>query len=115
MKRALLAGAFALAAMAAAPRPAHALFGVGDVVICTNCTSELAELARQAETIAQWGQQAQQMAQRIQQAKAQLDALTGVRDLGSAEGSTVWVLIRRLNSSCNRSIAFVVQIGRAHV
>ena len=25
-----------------------------------------------------------------------------------AEGSTVWVLIRRLNSSCNRSIAFVV-------
>src|SRR6476620_6245986 len=27
----------------------------------------------------------------------------------SAEGSTVWVLIRRLNSSCNRSIAFVVQ------
>src|ERR1700737_1467205 len=24
----------------------------------------------------------------------------------SAEGSTVWVLIRRLNSSCNRSIAF---------
>ncbi|KAH2818790.1 hypothetical protein KXV85_003664, partial [Aspergillus fumigatus] len=26
----------------------------------------------------------------------------------SAEGSTVWVLIRRLNSSCNRSIAFVV-------
>src|SRR5207237_286941 len=27
----------------------------------------------------------------------------------SAEGSTVWVLIRRLNSSCNRSIAFVVR------
>ena len=26
----------------------------------------------------------------------------------SAEGRTVWVLIRRLNSSCNRSIAFVV-------
>ena len=26
----------------------------------------------------------------------------------SAEGSTVCVLIRRLNSSCNRSIAFVV-------
>ena len=26
----------------------------------------------------------------------------------SAEGSTVWVLIRRLNSSCNRSTAFVV-------
>ena len=25
----------------------------------------------------------------------------------SAEGSTVWVLIRRLNSSCRRSIAFV--------
>jgi hypothetical protein len=25
----------------------------------------------------------------------------------SAEGSTVWVLIRRLNSSCSRSIAFV--------
>src|SRR5437016_9350102 len=24
----------------------------------------------------------------------------------SADGSTVWVLIRRLNSSCNRSIAF---------
>ncbi len=28
----------------------------------------------------------------------------------SAEGSTVWVLIRRLNSSCNRSIAFVTAI-----
>src|SRR4051812_27446434 len=27
----------------------------------------------------------------------------------SAEGSTVCVLIRRLNSSCNRSIAFVVR------
>src|SRR3954470_11988905 len=26
----------------------------------------------------------------------------------SAEGRTVWVLIRRLNSSCKRSIAFVV-------
>src|SRR4051812_49915945 len=26
----------------------------------------------------------------------------------SAEGSAVWVLIRRLNSSCRRSIAFVV-------
>jgi hypothetical protein len=26
----------------------------------------------------------------------------------SADGSTVWVLIRRLNSSCKRSIAFVV-------
>ena len=25
----------------------------------------------------------------------------------SAEGSTVWVLMRRLNSSCNRSTAFV--------
>ena len=25
----------------------------------------------------------------------------------SAQGSTVWVLILRLNSSCNRSIAFV--------
>ena len=30
----------------------------------------------------------------------------------SAEGSTVWVLIRRLNSSCNRSIAFVVRALR---
>ena len=28
----------------------------------------------------------------------------------SAQGSTVWVLIRRLNSSCNRSIAFDVRI-----
>jgi len=28
----------------------------------------------------------------------------------SAEGSTVWVLIRRLNSSCRRSIAFDVRI-----
>src|ERR1019366_2597144 len=28
----------------------------------------------------------------------------------SAEGSTVWVLIRRFNSSCNRSIAFDVRI-----
>jgi hypothetical protein len=27
----------------------------------------------------------------------------------SAEGSTVWVLMRRLNSSCTRSIAFVVR------
>src|SRR3954454_19195989 len=27
----------------------------------------------------------------------------------SAEGSTVWVLIRRLNSSCSRSTAFVVR------
>src|SRR4051794_11022581 len=27
----------------------------------------------------------------------------------SAEGRTVWVLIRRLNSSCSRSIAFVVR------
>src|SRR3954467_8844610 len=27
----------------------------------------------------------------------------------SAEGSTVWVLIRRLNSSCKRSTAFVVR------
>src|SRR3954469_10487937 len=27
----------------------------------------------------------------------------------SAEGRTVWVLIRRLNSSCKRSIAFVVR------
>src|SRR3954468_16275425 len=27
----------------------------------------------------------------------------------SAEGSTVWVLIRRLNSSCRRSTAFVVR------
>ena len=30
----------------------------------------------------------------------------------SAQGSTVWVLIRRLNSSCNRSIAFEVRIDR---
>src|ERR1700731_2004861 len=30
----------------------------------------------------------------------------------SADGSTVWVLIRRLNSSCNRSIAFVVRTLR---
>jgi hypothetical protein len=29
----------------------------------------------------------------------------------SAEGTTVWVLIRRLNSSCNRSIPFDVQIN----
>ena len=28
----------------------------------------------------------------------------------SAQGSTVWVLMRRLNSSCNRSIAFEVRI-----
>src|SRR3981189_3862850 len=28
----------------------------------------------------------------------------------SAEGRTVWVLIRRLNSSCKRSIAFDVRI-----
>jgi len=28
----------------------------------------------------------------------------------SAQGSTVWVLIRRLNSSCNRSIAFEVRM-----
>jgi hypothetical protein len=27
----------------------------------------------------------------------------------SADGSTVWLLIRRLNSSCNRSIALVVR------
>ena len=27
----------------------------------------------------------------------------------SAEGSTVWVLMRRLNSSCSRSIALVVR------
>ena len=27
----------------------------------------------------------------------------------SAEGSTVWVLIRRLNSSCSRSMALVVR------
>ena len=27
----------------------------------------------------------------------------------SADGRTVWVLIRRLNSSCRRSIAFVVR------
>ena len=27
----------------------------------------------------------------------------------SADGNTVWVLILRLNSSCNRSIAFVVR------
>jgi hypothetical protein len=30
----------------------------------------------------------------------------------SADGSTVWVLIRRLNSSCNRSIALVVRRRR---
>src|SRR4030081_1908406 len=30
----------------------------------------------------------------------------------SADGSTVWVLIRRLNSSCSRSIAFVVRTLR---
>ena len=30
----------------------------------------------------------------------------------SAEGSTVWVLIRRLNSSCRRSIALVVRALR---
>ena len=30
----------------------------------------------------------------------------------SAEGSTVWVLIRRLNSSCSRSMAFVVRAER---
>jgi len=30
-----------------------------------------------------------------------------IDELG-CKGSTVWVLIRRLNSSCNRSIAFVV-------
>src|SRR5215470_1688374 len=29
----------------------------------------------------------------------------------SADGSTVWVLIRRLNSSCSRSIAFVVRVA----
>jgi hypothetical protein len=30
----------------------------------------------------------------------------------SADGSTVWVLLRRLNSSCNRTIAFVVRALR---
>src|SRR5216684_3625941 len=30
----------------------------------------------------------------------------------SADGRTVWVLIRRLNSSCNRSIALVVRTLR---
>ena len=30
----------------------------------------------------------------------------------SADGSTVWVLILRLNSSCSRSIAFVVRALR---
>jgi hypothetical protein len=30
----------------------------------------------------------------------------------SADGSTVWVLMRRLNSSCKRSIAFVVRTLR---
>jgi hypothetical protein len=33
----------------------------------------------------------------------------------SADGSTVWVLIRRLNSSCRRSIAFVVLALRHRV
>src|SRR3982751_2609072 len=31
----------------------------------------------------------------------------------SAEGSTVWVLMRCLNSSCRRSIAFVVRASSA--
>jgi hypothetical protein len=29
----------------------------------------------------------------------------------SADGRTVWVLMRRLNSSCSRSIAFVVRVS----
>src|ERR1019366_1677563 len=45
---------------------------------------------------------------------AGLEAFNAARALSlpqvSAEGRTVWVLIRRLNSSCKRSIAFDVRI-----
>ena len=38
------------------PPPAHAIIGIGDtgVFACTNCTEELMEIVRHAETIAQW-------------------------------------------------------------
>jgi hypothetical protein len=43
-----------------------------------------------------------------------MSAREGVNSMAavSADGSTVWVLIRRLNSACNRSITFVVRALR---
>ena len=62
MKKTLSTTAIALTIGASAtlltfnPPPAHAIIGIGDtgVFACTNCSEELMEIVRHAETIAQW-------------------------------------------------------------
>lgn len=78
MKRALLGAACALSFVAAGTVPAAAQLAVVDKA------SILGRAIEHGETIARWGQQAEHMMQQIRRAEAAYDAVTGVRDLGSA-------------------------------
>jgi type IV secretion system protein VirB5 len=71
-------------ALALAPRPAHALFGEGDLVICPSCEQEFDAAARQAQTLVQWGKQLGDMERQYQQLQSTYYALAHVTDLGGA-------------------------------
>lgn len=77
MKRALL-GAVCAFSFAAASGPAAAQWAVIDNA------SILGRAIEHGETIARWGQQAEHMMQQIRRAEAAYNAVTGVRDLGTA-------------------------------
>lgn len=78
MKRALLGAACALAL--AVPVGGVAAQGIPTY----DNANLLARGLEHAATIAKWGQQAEHMVQQIRRAEAAYDAVTGVRDLGSA-------------------------------
>lgn len=75
MKRALLAGAAALALSAWSAAPAKAQL----TTLCVNCSDEVMDVARQAENMIQWGYQLRGMA-------AQLAALAHTTSVQGAAG-----------------------------
>lgn len=76
MKRLLVATTAIVIAWWATPRPAHALFGVGD--ICANCATEWSQ-------IASWAKQAADMARDYSQFVQANSSLTGI--VGSLSGA----------------------------
>lgn len=108
MKRALLAGACALAVLSAAPRPAAAF-------VCGNCEQEATALLRHIESMGKWiKQEAHNLKQEVHNNKELMqlletyqetvkiynqsvmyyNAITGVRDLGTAVNALGVVGIR---------------------
>jgi type IV secretion system protein TrbJ len=67
MRKLLLASALVCATGAYAPRPAHALFGAGDLVFCANCSDAYNQIAQLAKQAASYGTQLQQYQNEIQQ------------------------------------------------